>query len=75
MKYLIFLTLFLNTFLMSADVAPVNNQLYIKECGSCHFPYQAGLLPANAWNKMMANLENHFNSDASLSPENFQTIS
>ena len=24
---------------------------------------------------MMANLENHFNSDASLSPENFQTIS
>jgi len=57
------------------DVAPVNNQLYIKECGSCHFAYQAGLLPANAWNKMMANLENHFGDDASLSAENFQTLS
>ena len=81
MKYLVFLPIFLSFlfaddgFSTKADVAPVNNQLYIKECGSCHFPYQAGLLPANAWNKMMANLENHFNSDASLSPENFQTIS
>ena len=81
MKYLVFLPIFLSFlfaddgFTTKADVAPVNNQLYIKECGSCHFPYQAGLLPANAWNKMMANLENHFNSDASLSPENFQTIS
>ena len=74
MKYLIFLTLFLNTFLMSADVAPVNNQLYIKECGSCHFPYQPGLLPSNAWNKMMTNLENHFNSDASLNEANLQTL-
>lgn len=81
MKYLVFLPIFLSFlfaddgFSTKADVAPVNNQLYIKECGSCHFPYQAGLLPANAWNKMMANLENHFNSDASVSAENFQTIS
>ena len=57
MKYLIFLALIINSLLASdnfntkTDVAPVNNQLYIKECGSCHFPYQAGLLPANAWNK------------------------
>ena len=81
MKYLVFLPIFLSFlfaddgFSTKADVEPVNNQLYIKECGSCHFPYQAGLLPANAWNKMMANLENHFNSDASVSAENFQTIS
>ena len=75
MKYLVFLTLLINSFLMSADVAPVNNQLYIKECGSCHFPYQAGLLPSNAWNKMMGNLDNHFGDDASLSAENFQTLS
>lgn len=81
MRYLVFLPIFLSFlfaddgFNTKTDVAPVNNQLYIKECGSCHFPYQAGLLPANAWNKMMANLENHFNSDASLSPENFQIIS
>ena len=80
MKYLIFLALIINSLLASdnfntkTDVAPVNNQLYIKECGSCHFPYQAGLLPANAWNKMMSNLENHFNSDASLNEADLQTL-
>ncbi|MDY0326752.1 MAG: diheme cytochrome c [Arcobacteraceae bacterium] len=86
MKLLIFLTLFL-TLLSSEDkyssglkptkkgVAPVNNALYINECGSCHFAYQPGLLPANAWEKMMGNLENHFDTDASLSQEDFITIS
>ena len=80
MKYLIFLALIINSLLASdnfntkTDVAPVNNQLYIKECGSCHFPYQAGLLPANAWNKMMTNLENHFNNDASLNEADLQTL-
>lgn len=57
-----------------ADVAPVNNQLYIKECGSCHFPYQPGLLPSNAWNKMMGNLDKHFETDASLESEDLQTL-
>ena len=81
MKYLIFLALIINSLLASdnyntkTDVAPVNNQLYIKECGSCHFPYQPGLLPSNAWNKMMTNLDKHFGSDASLAPEDFQTLS
>ena len=80
MKYLIFLALIINSLLASdnfntkTDVAPVNNQLYIKECGSCHFPYQAGLLPSNAWNKMMVNLDKHFGSDASLAPEDLQTL-
>ena len=80
MKYLIFLALIINSLLASdnfntkTDVAPVNNQLYIKECASCHFPYQPGLLPANAWNKMMTNLENHFNSDASLNEADLQTL-
>ena len=80
MKYLIFLALIINSLLASdnfntkTDVAPVNNQLYIKECGSCHFPYQPGLLPSNAWNKMMTNLENHFNNDASLNEANLQTL-
>ena len=80
MKYLIFLTLIINSLFAESDsfgktdVAPVNNQLYIKECGSCHFPYQPGLLPANAWNKMMTNLENHFNSDASLNEADLQTL-
>jgi mono/diheme cytochrome c family protein len=81
MKYLIFLTILVNSLFAESyssgktDVAPVNNQLYIKECGSCHFPYQPGLLPSNAWNKMMENLENHFNSDASLNEADLQTLS
>ena len=80
MKYLIFLTILVNSLFAESyssgktDVAPVNNQLYIKECGSCHFPYQPGLLPSNAWNKMMTNLENHFNSDASLNEADLQTL-
>ena len=81
MKYLIFLTIVLNSLFAESyssgkiDVAPVNNQLYIKECGSCHFPYQAGLLPSNSWNKIMANLDKHFGVDATLAPEDFQTLS
>ena len=81
MKYLIFLALIINSLLASdnfntkTDVAPVNNQLYIKECGSCHFPYQAGLLPSSSWNKIMSNLDKHFGVDASLSKQDFQTLS
>ncbi|MBU0924148.1 diheme cytochrome c [bacterium] len=81
MKYLIFLTIVLNSLFAESyssgktDVAPVNNQLYIKECGSCHFPYQAGLLPSNSWNKIMSNLDKHFGVDATLAPEDFATLS
>jgi hypothetical protein len=81
MKYLIYLTIFLNSLFAESyssgktDVAPVNNQLYIKECGSCHFPYQPGLLPSNSWNKIMANLDKHFGVDASLASEDFVTLS
>ena len=81
MKYLILLTIFLNSLFAESyssgrtDVAPVNNQLYIKECGSCHFPYQPGLLPTNSWKKMMVNLDKHFETDATLAPEDFVTLS
>ena len=66
---------FADSYSNKPDVAPVKNDLYIKECGSCHFPYQAGLLPSSSWNKIMANLNNHFNSDASLDDKTFQTLS
>jgi len=48
------------------DVAPVENKLYREECGSCHFAYQPGLLPARSWQKMMAGLEDHFGENAEL---------
>ena len=55
MKYLIVLSIFIGS-LFAQDVAPVNNELYVKECGYCHFAYQAGLLPSSSWNKIMSNL-------------------
>ncbi len=51
------------------DVAPVNDALYAKECGSCHFAYQPGLLPARSWKKMMETLDKHFGDNAELDAE------
>jgi len=47
-------------------VAPVNNSTYKTECGSCHFAYQPGLLPAKSWNKIMSTLDKHFGDNAEL---------
>ncbi|WP_419771047.1 MAG: diheme cytochrome c [Candidatus Marinarcus sp.] len=80
MKYLLSiiivqLALFADGFGSSRNgVAPVNNALYLKECGSCHFAYQPGLLPEKAWTKMMGNLANHFDSDASLDEQTTATL-
>lgn len=50
----------------SASFPPVSNALTLKECGSCHMPYPAALLPARVWQRMMSDLEHHFDEDASL---------
>lgn len=42
---------------------------YRSECGGCHLAYPPGLLPAPAWEQVMANLANHFGDDAGLDPE------
>ncbi|MBF0624857.1 MAG: diheme cytochrome c [Magnetococcales bacterium] len=52
----------------ATDVAPVDDPAYVKECGSCHFPYQPGWLPARSWQAMMAGLEDHFGENAELDP-------
>lgn len=31
------------------EIKPVDNQLYKKECASCHFGYAPGLLPQKSW--------------------------
>ncbi len=61
-------------FSKKAGVKPVDNQLYLKECGSCHFAFQAGLLPKRSWEKMMRTLDNHFDTDASLDSMDQQQI-
>lgn len=56
------------------DVAPVTNDLYKEECGSCHFAYQPGLLPERSWRKMMSQLDNHFGENAELDEETTQAL-
>jgi hypothetical protein len=48
------------------DIAPVKFALYQQECGSCHFAYQPGLLPAASWQRIMSGLEEHFGENAEL---------
>jgi hypothetical protein len=58
----------------TAGVAPVENELWIDECGSCHFPYQPGLLPARSWEKLMSSLEEHFGENAELDAETLSQL-
>jgi len=55
-------------------VAPVNNELYAEECGSCHFAYPPGLLPERSWKKVMAGLEDHFGENAELDEADRATL-
>jgi hypothetical protein len=48
------------------DVVPVQSALYQEECGSCHFAYQPGLLPAASWDRLMNGLVDHFGENAEL---------
>lgn len=41
---------------------------YAAECGSCHVAYPPQLLSAPSWRQVMAGLDKHFGSDASLEP-------
>ncbi len=44
----------------------VKNAAWQTECGSCHVAFPPRLLPAESWRAMMAGLDKHFGSDASL---------
>ncbi|OIN90480.1 MAG: cytochrome C [Comamonadaceae bacterium CG1_02_60_18] len=50
------------------------NAKWQAECGSCHMAYPPGLLPAASWKKVMAGLDKHFGTDASLSAADAQEI-
>ena len=56
-------------------VTAITNPVYKEECASCHMAYPAGLLPAMSWEKVMAELENHFGENAELEAETHQSIS
>jgi mono/diheme cytochrome c family protein len=44
------------------------NPAYLDECGGCHVAFPPALLPAESWQRLMANLPRHFGGDASLEP-------
>ena len=56
------------------DVYRNTNETYEKECGSCHFPYQAGWLPERSWRLIMSSLAQHFGENAELKVSQRQAV-
>jgi hypothetical protein len=48
--------------------AMVINAKWKEECGSCHMAYPPQFLPVESWRALMAGLDKHFGSNASLEP-------
>lgn len=44
----------------------VSNAKWVSECGACHLAYPPRMLPAESWRAIMAGLDKHFGSNASL---------
>lgn len=55
-------------------VSVVKFQQYNEICGSCHFPYQPGLLPAVSWHKIMSNTDGHFGTVLKLTAVESRTM-
>jgi len=57
-------------------IKPVTDELYLEECGACHFAFQPGWLPRRSWQKLMAPeaMLDHFGDDAELEPEDRQAV-
>ena len=45
-----------------------------QQCGACHMPYPAQLLPARSWRNLMSDLSHHFGEDASLDDQDRATV-
>src|SRR5688572_5660222 len=52
----------------------LNDPTYRAECGSCHVPYPPQLLDAKAWEAIMAGLDQHYGSDASVDAKTAEAI-
>lgn len=62
--------------LRQKGIVPVDNKQYKDECGSCHFAYQPGLLPAKSWEKLLTPeaLRKHFGENAELDKDTLTII-
>lgn len=52
----------------------VEHTQYLKECGSCHYPYQPALLPSRSWERLLNELSNHFGDNAQLEEDILKEI-
>lgn len=50
------------------------NPLVADECSACHMLYHPSLMPAQSWETLTAELDNHFREDASLDEESTREI-
>lgn len=50
-------------------------QTYLTECGDCHIAYPPNMLPRASWQRMMADLDNHFGDNAELDASKSAEIS
>jgi len=49
------------------DVAPLEtSKAYEQACAACHMLYAPSMLPARSWEKIMADLSNHFGDNAEV---------
>ena len=53
----------------SSSLAPASEPRYVEECGGCHIAYPPALLPARSWEKIMAQLADHYGDSAELDAE------
>lgn len=55
---------------------PVTNKVYQEECGSCHYAYPPGLLPAASWKKLLDEkaLSDHFGDNAELDADTLKEV-
>ncbi len=54
--------------------APVTDAKYQSECGTCHFAYLPGMLPARSWDALLTKSNEHFGETLSLDPESLRHI-
>lgn len=50
------------------------NAKFQQECSTCHIAYPPGMLSTDSWRKIMAGLDNHFGTDATLSAKENEEI-
>ncbi|WP_456415939.1 cytochrome C [Thiolapillus sp.] len=55
-------------------VAPVTDESYRQECGSCHMAYPPGLLPPHSWERLMTTLGDHFGENVKIPKAHWKTI-